>query len=57
MLPFDKFLLPDDSFATGRHPLIRSLFRRLVNIALTSLAAFAVVGSAACALRIVFLSH
>jgi hypothetical protein len=32
-----------------KHPFLR----KLVNIALASLAAFAVVGSAACALRIV----
>jgi hypothetical protein len=53
LFDFHPYVLPDDTFVTSRHPLIRRLAQRLVNISLASLAVFAVVGSAACALRIV----
>ena len=56
MLSLELFVLPSDErvLKEYRHPFARGLVRRLVNISLASLAAFAVVGSAACALRIVF---
>jgi hypothetical protein len=56
MIPFDLFVLPADErvIREAAHPFVRGLIRRLVNISLASLAAFAIVGSAACALRIVF---
>lgn len=37
----------------SKHPVRRQFFIALLNITLVSLAAFAVVGSAGCALRIV----
>jgi hypothetical protein len=58
MSMFDPFVLPDSPVAPWppRHPAFRPLVRVALNIALASLTAFAVCGSAACALRIV-LSH
>ena len=51
----DPFLLSDDTRGLQklRFPKVRHFINRLLNIALASLAAFSVIGSAACALRIV----